>query len=108
MMRSTYNYIMNGQQKWIKILLVGSLFLFFSASSAYLHYINCVETDFPPSQPRLEIPDQDYLLADQQNRLEILRPSPLTAFVETAFSGKFLLFSFKSSLYDQKNLILRC
>jgi len=40
--------------------------------------------------------------------LEILRPSALTAIVETAFSGKFLLSSFKISLYDQKTLILRC
>jgi len=99
---------MNGQQKWIKILFAVSFLLFFSVSSAYLHYINCVETDFPSSKPRFENPDQDYLLADQQNRLEILRPSALTAIVETAFPGKFLFFSFKRSLYDQKTLILRC
>jgi hypothetical protein len=99
---------MNRQQKWIKIFFAVSFLLFLSVSPAYLHYINCVETDFPSSKARFESPDQDYLLADQQDKFEILRPSVITAIAETALSGKFLFLSFKESLYNQETLILRC
>lgn len=108
MIRSTYLYNMNRQQKWVKIFFAVSFLLFLLAAPVYLHYLYCVEADFPSSKPRFENPDQDYLLADQQNRLEILRPSALTAIVETALCGKFLFFSFKKSFYDQETLILRC
>jgi hypothetical protein len=108
MIRSRYLYNRNRQQKWIKIFFAFSFLLFLSVAPVYLYYLYCVEADFPSSKPTFESPDQDYLLADQQDKFEILRPSPITAIGETALSGKFLFFSFKKSLYDQETLILRC
>ena len=108
MIRSTYLYNMNRQQKWIKIFFAVSFLLFLSVAPAYLHYLHCVEADFPSSKARFESPDQDYLLADQQDKFEILRPSAIAAIAETALSGKFVFFSFKKSLYDRETLILRC
>jgi hypothetical protein len=81
------------------------IYLFFSA---YFSYSSWVEIDFPSSKSRFENPDQDYLLADQQDKSEILKPSALTAIVETASPGKLLLSSFRKSLHDPKGLVLRC
>jgi len=99
---------MNRRQKGIQILLAMSFFFFFLVFPAFLHYNNCVETDFPHSKPTFENLEQDYLLADQQDKLETLRPSTFTMIMEITLSEKILFFSFQNPSRDQKTIILRC
>jgi hypothetical protein len=99
---------MNRKQKKIQIFLAISFFFFFSVFPAFSLYNNCVETDFPHSKPTFENLDQDYLLANQQNKLEILGPSTFTMIMEITLSEKFLFFSFQKSSHDQKTITLRC
>jgi hypothetical protein len=99
---------MNRKQKKIQIFVAISFFFFFSFFPAFSLYNNCVETDFPSAKPTFENLDQDYLLANQQNKLEILGPSTLTMIMEITLSEKFLFFSFQKSSHDQKTITLRC
>jgi hypothetical protein len=97
----------NRRRKWVKILLAVLVFLLFSVFSAYLPYNYCVETDFPSSELRFGNLDQNYLLADELNKLGISRSSPLPTIPESIYPGK-LLSSFQKSPYDQEPVILRC
>ena len=104
----TYHFVMNRKRKGIQIFITIFIFVLFSAFSAYLHYNDCIETDFPSSKPRFENLDQDFLLTHEEQKLELLGSSSLTMIIETNFPEKFFIFSFQKSTYDQKTIILRC
>jgi len=97
----------NSRQKWVKILFAVLLFLLFSIFSASLPYNCCLETEFPSSKLRFENLDQNYLLADDLNKLEISRSSPLPTILENIHPAKFSSSSQKSP-YDEEPVILRC
>lgn len=101
-------YNLNKNQKWTRIFLVVSFFLFFSVFLGYLNYNECIETDFPTSKAKFENLDQDYLLTSQGQKLELFGSSYSTMIVEINSSGKYLFFSLQKSSHNQKAIILRC
>ena len=100
---------MNRKQKGIQIFLVISFFFFFSVFPAISLYNNCVETDFPSAKPTFENLDQDYLLANEQNKSFAFGIGPsFIIFLETYLFQQLPYPSFLISSLDQKLFALRC
>ena len=102
------NFGMNRKQKRIQTFLAISFFFFSSFFTAYLYYNDCVETDFPSDKPTFENLDQDYLLANQQNKSLVSGQSTSFFILETYLFRQLSHLSFRISSLDQKLFVLRC
>ena len=105
---SMYCCNMNRKQKGIQICIAISFFFFFSVFPAISLYNNCVETDFPSDKPTFENLDQDYLLANEQNRSYAIGPNTSFFILETYLFRQLSHLSFRISSLDQKLFTLRC
>jgi hypothetical protein len=100
---------MNRKRKGIQICIALLIFSFFSVFPAISLYNNCVETDFPSAKPTFENLDQDYLLANEQNKSFPFGIGPsFIIFLETYLFQKLPYPSFLISSLDQKLFALRC
>jgi hypothetical protein len=75
---------------------------------AYLLYNGVTEIDFPSDKPTFENLDQDYLLANQQNKSFAFGQSTSFFILETYLFRQFPRLSFGISSLDQKLFVLRC
>jgi len=99
---------MNRKQKKIQIFLAISFFFFFLVFPAFSLYNNCVETDFPSAKPTIENLDQDYLLANEQNKSFAFGIGPSFIILGTYLFQQLPYSSFVMSSLDQKLFALRC
>jgi hypothetical protein len=99
---------MNKKKKSVQILIALSIFLLFSAFSAYNLYHSCIETDFYLSEPTLENLDQDSPSANQQNKSFTSWQNNSFFILETHLFQHFPSFFLKISPLDLKLFLLRC
>jgi len=97
-------------RKAIQIILVITISLVISMSSAYVSYYTVASADFLSSDLGFEAFDQEYLMAANQCELKM---SPLVSFlsgfqVVTDLLGLPSHLSSQISFLDQKTLVLRC
>jgi len=100
---------MNRNRKGTQICIALLIFSLFSVFSAISLYNNCVETDFPSAKPTFENLNQDYLLANEQNKSFAFGIGPsFIIFLETYLFQQPPYPSFLISSLDQKLFALRC
>jgi len=104
----TCNFNMNRKQKKIQIFLAISFFFFFLFFPVFSLYNNCVETDFPSAKTTFENLDQDYLLANEQNKSFAFGIGPSFIILGTYLFQTLPYPSFVISSLDQKLFALRC
>ena len=97
-------------RKAIEIILVITISLAISMSSAYVSYYTVASADFLSSDLGFEAFDQEYLMAANQSELKV---SPLVGFLSGFQMVTDLLrqpshLSSQISSLDQKTLVLRC
>jgi hypothetical protein len=94
--------------KKTNVFLIVSISFFVLVFPAYLLYNGVIETDFPSDKPTFENLDQDYLLANEQNRSYAIGPSTSFFILETYLFRQLPRLSFGISSLDQKLSVLRC
>jgi hypothetical protein len=99
---------MKNTLKKTKVFLTVTISFFVLVFPAYLLYNGVVEIDFPSAKPTFENLDQDYLLANQQNRSFVFGQCTSFFILETYLFRQLPRLSFGISSLDQKPSVLRC
>jgi len=99
---------MKNNLKKTKVFLTLLISFFVLVFPAYLLYNGVIEIDFLSDKPTFENLDQDYLLANQQNKSSVFGQSTSFFILETYLFRQLPRLSFGISSLDQKLSVLRC